>query len=92
MGLAIPSISVQVMRLSPPDDLGRNSSAIQIADSIGITLAVSLAGLGHAAAVAGGGATAGTYLLLWVGSAMLGLLAVGLAGRMTPRAVPSPIA
>jgi hypothetical protein len=85
MGLAVPSISVQVMRLSPPDALGANSSAIQIVDALGVTVAVSLAGFGHAYAVVTGGATAGTYVLLWVGSALLGLATVLFAGRMTPR-------
>lgn len=92
MGLAVPAISVQVMRLSAPQDLGANSSAIQVVDALGVTVAVSIAGFGHAFAVIMGGATAGTYLLLWVGSALLGLLAAALAGRMTPRAVPSPVA
>ena len=84
MGLAIPSISVQVMRLSPEEQLGRNSASIQIADSLMVTLAVSVAGLGHALAVVSGGATATTYLLLWGGSASVALLAVALAGRMRP--------
>ena len=84
MGLAIPSISVQVMRLSPPESVGRNSAAIQIVDSLLVTVAVSVAGLVHALAVVAGGATAGTYLLLWTGSAAVALGAVALAGRMRP--------
>jgi MFS family permease len=84
MGLAIPSISVQVMRLSPEDAIGRNSSSIQIVDSLLVTVAVSVAGLVHALAVVDGGATVGTYVLLWVGSAMVALVAVALAGRMRP--------
>ena len=84
MGLAVPSISVQVMRLSPPAALGANSSAIQIVDALMVTLAVSVAGLGHAAAVASGGATSMTYALLWVGSALLALATLLLADRMRP--------
>jgi len=84
MGLSVPSISVQVMRLSPPAALGANSSAIQIVDALMVTLAVSIAGLGHAAAVASGGATAQTYALLWLGSALLAFATVVLAGRMRP--------
>lgn len=87
MGLAVPSVSVQVMRLSAPEALGANSSAIQVVDALGVTVAVSIAGFGHAFAVVMGGATAGTYLMLWVGSALLGLLAVVFAGRMTPTSV-----
>lgn len=84
MGLAVPSISVQVMRLSPPETLGANSSAIQIVDALGVTVAVSVAGFGHALAVAGDGATAGTYALIWAGAALLAGATVVLAGRMRP--------
>ena len=84
MGLAVPSISVQVMRLSPETDLGVNSSAIQIIDSVMGVLVVSLLGLGHAAAVASGGASAATYAALWCAAALVSLAAVVLAGRMRP--------
>lgn len=84
MGLAVPSVSVQVMRLSPESDLGVNSSAIQIIDSVLGVVVISLLGLGHAAAVASGGATAGTYALLWLGAAAVAGVAILLAGRMRP--------
>ena len=61
MGLAIPSVSVQVMRLSPEADLGVNSSAIQIVDSVLSVVVIAMLGLGHAMAVDAGGATATTY-------------------------------
>lgn len=89
MGLAVPSVSVQVMRLSPPDALGANSSAIQIIDALMVAVAVSIAGFGHALAVVMGGATAGTYVLLWVGSAVLAAMTVLLAGRMRPAPMAS---
>ena len=47
MGLAVPSVSVQVMRLSPEADLGVNSSAIQIVDSVLSVVVISVLGLGH---------------------------------------------
>ena len=89
MGLAVPSISVQVMRLSPPTALGANSSAIQIMDSVMNVVVISVLGLGHALAVASGGATALTYVLLWLGSAVMAGLAVALAGRMRPLPIPA---
>jgi len=84
MGLAMPSISVQVMRLSEPARLGLNSSALQIVDSVMNVAVISLLGLGHAYAVASGGATATTYTALWIGSAFMALVAVAVAGRMRP--------
>jgi predicted MFS family arabinose efflux permease len=84
MGLALPSVAVQVLRLSPDEDQGANSAAIQIVDSVVSTLAISVLGVGHALAVAGGGATAATYTVLWWGSALLALVGAVVAGRMRP--------
>ncbi len=86
MGLSIPSASVQVMRLSPESDLGQNSSAIQIVDSVMSVVVISLLGLGHAMAVASGGATATTYALLWCASATVSAAAALVASRMRPPA------
>jgi len=84
MGLAVPSISVQVFRLSPEQDQGVNSAAIQIVDAVGFSVAVAVLGIGYATAVAHGGATAGTFTGLWLASAGIAVLAVLLAGRMSP--------
>lgn len=85
MGLSIPSVAVQVMRLSPDDDQGRNSAAIQIVDAVCVSLAVSLLSLGYAAAVRGAGVTAGTFTVLWLASAAVGLIGFAAASRMRPR-------
>ena len=84
MGLSVPSVSVQVMRLSPDAEQGVNGAAIQIVDSVMVVVGISLLSLGHAAAVASGGATASTYTALWLGSAVFAVVAVVLAGRMRP--------
>jgi MFS family permease len=84
MGLALPSVSVQVMRLSPDSDQGVNGAAIQIVDSVMVVVAISLLSLGHAYAVAAGGATPATYTALWLGSAAIAVTAIVLAGRMRP--------
>jgi MFS family permease len=44
IGLAYPALSVQVLRLSSPEAQGTNSSAMQISDTLGSSLAVGLAG------------------------------------------------
>jgi MFS family permease len=44
IGLAFPALSVQVLRLSAPSDQGVNSSAMQISDTLGSSLAVGTAG------------------------------------------------
>lgn len=85
MGLAVPSISVQVFRLSPEQDQGVNSAAIGIVDAVGFSVAVALLGIGYATAVADGGATARTFTSLWLVSAAIAVGALALAGRMRPR-------
>ena len=84
MGLCIPSVSVQVMRLSPEEDQGLNSASIQIVDAVACVVAIAMLGLVHAAAVATGGATVATYVGLWLGSAAIAVAGIGLAGRMRP--------
>ncbi|MFB4316296.1 MFS transporter [Actinomadura sp. 21ATH] len=44
MGFAIGSLSVLMLRLSPEDEQGANSSALQIADTLGSSLVVGVAG------------------------------------------------
>jgi MFS family permease len=44
MGTAFPALSVLVLRLSGPDTQGANSSAMQISDTLGSSLAVGIAG------------------------------------------------
>jgi hypothetical protein len=87
MGLAMPSVSVQTMRLSPASDQGVNSAALQIVDSVLVVAVTALLGLFYAAAVAGQGATPTTYALLWVISAVMAVVGVILAPRM--RALPT---
>ncbi|MHB1163746.1 MAG: MFS transporter [Candidatus Nanopelagicales bacterium] len=84
MGLAFPSIAVQVMRLSPVEDQGRNSAAIQVTDSVFVVLVLCVLGFGHALAVASGGATVATYVLLWLAAAAIAGTGALLAGRMSP--------
>lgn len=88
MGLAIPSISVQVMRLSAAQDQGVNSASIQIVDSVLSVVAVSVLGLVHAMAITSGGATASTYTAVWLGAAGFAVAAVVVAGRMRPSISP----
>ena len=89
MGLCFPSIAVQTLRLSPVDEQGVNSAALQISDAILSSLALGVLGAVQAAAVAQGGATAGTYDAMWWGAAAVALAAAAIAARMKPvSAVP----
>ena len=84
MGLAIPSISVQTMRLSPEADQGMNSSALQIVDSVLVVVGTALIGTVYAHAVVTGGATSATYSIMWIAAAAIVVAAALLAPRMRP--------
>lgn len=43
MGLVIPTVSVQTLALSPPDEQGANSSALQVSDMVGGVLGIGAA-------------------------------------------------
>jgi len=86
MGLCFPLIAVQTLRLSPVDEQGANSAALQISDAILSSLMLALLGAVHAAAVAGGGASTTTYDVIWWGAAVIALVAAGVATRMRPPA------
>jgi MFS family permease len=84
MGLSIPSISVQTMRLSPEADQGMNSAALQIVDSVLVVIGTALIGMVYAHAVAGAGVTSATYSTMWVAGAAVVAVAALLAPRMRP--------
>lgn len=89
MGLCFPSIAVQTLRLSAVDEQGANSAALQISDAILSSLMLGLLGAVHAAAVAQGGATTGTYDAIWWIAAAVALVGAFIAARMRPiSAVP----
>lgn len=92
MGLCFPSIAVQTLRLSPVDAQGANSAALQISDAILSSLMLGLLGAIHAAAVADGGATVGTYDAIWWGAAVIALAGAILAARMKPASETVPSA
>jgi MFS family permease len=73
IGLAFPALSVQVLRLSDPSDQGVNSSAMQISDTLGSSLAVGTAG----ALVNAAGLTAGA-----AGTAVIAIVAALAAHRV----------
>jgi MFS family permease len=73
IGLAFPALSVQVLHLSGPSAQGTNSSAMQISDTLGSSLAVGLAG----ALVNASGLNAGV-----IGMAVIAIVAALAAHRV----------
>ena len=72
MGLAMPTISLLVLHLSPEPEQGANSAALQVADVVGSTIGVTLAAT--AVLVAG---TSHLATALLVADPLLALIGVG---------------
>ncbi|MEH0937314.1 MFS transporter [Micromonospora psammae] len=79
MGLLYPSLSVLTLALSAPGEQGRNSSSLQLGDSLFAATALALTGAVLAAGATPGPADYAGMLAVAVGCALLGTL---LAGRV----------
>ncbi|MEU5938967.1 MFS transporter [Micromonospora sp. NPDC047548] len=86
MGLLFPSLSVLTLALSAPGEQGRNTSSLQLGDSLFAATVLALTGTVLAAGAAPGPADYAGMLAVAAGCGLLGLL---LAGRVVPAAVPS---
>ncbi|MBA0049560.1 MFS transporter [Streptomyces sp. AJS327] len=98
MGLVISSLSVLLLRLSAPEETGRNSAALQTSDSLSNVLLLAATGaafgalgggaaggVGHDAADAArsaGGARPGAFLAVYLISASVAAAGVVVAGRL----------
>ncbi|NYI03874.1 MFS transporter [Allostreptomyces psammosilenae] len=83
MGMVYPTLSVLTLELSAPAEQGRNSSALQLADSLGTTMVLAVGGSLFAALVSRSADTA--YLAIFLISGVLSLLGLLLAGRARAR-------
>ncbi|MGA3526786.1 hypothetical protein [Melissospora conviva] len=82
MGLTYPGLSVLTLELSAPDEKGRNSSSLQLSESIFNAVVLAFGG----ALLAGAAAPAQSTFLAGFGLAvLLALLGAALAGRVVPR-------
>nr|WP_232290183.1 MFS transporter [Micromonospora sp. ATCC 39149] len=81
MGLLYPSLSALTLELSAPGEQGRNSSSLQLGDSLFAATVLALTGAVLAAGTAPGQSSYAVTLVLAAGLAGLGVL---LAGRVVP--------
>ncbi|WBB65740.1 MFS transporter [Micromonospora sp. WMMD812] len=81
MGLLYPSLSVLTLELSAPGEQGRNSSSLQLGDSLFAATVLALTGAVLAAGTAPG---PGSYLTTLAVAAGLALLGAVLASRVVP--------
>lgn len=83
MGLQNPSTSLAVMQLSEEDELGRNTSSLQVGESLGSSLFTGLAGAWFAHFHLSGNDEL-TFGGLMTMMALVGLIAVLMASRIGP--------
>jgi hypothetical protein len=89
MGLAMSSTSVLVLRYSETGQEGRNSSALQLSDSLGGTLGIGLAGAAFATWHQPDGSDAMLFTGIWLTFAAVALGTAVLAFRARPPVVPA---
>jgi len=82
MGLALASINVVALELSPPAEQGATSAAIQVSDSVGAVLLTSLAGAIYATFHTGPGRDAPVFLAIFLVQMVVAAFAAVAAGRM----------
>jgi MFS family permease len=82
MGLAMSSISVLSLALSPISDHGRTSSSLQLSDVLGSVMGISVAGAVFAAMHNPDGSDIHVFVLIWVSMAAVAAL-VMVGGQQT---------
>jgi len=88
MGLGMSTTSVLTLRYSAPGEQGRNSSGLQLSDSLGSTVGIGLTGAAFAAWHRPGGDDSALFTGMWLACAAFAFC-IGLAGlRARPRDVP----
>jgi len=80
MGIAMATVGVLLLQLSPPAEQGVNSAALQISDAVGSTLCIGLGGVLLAAGVSGLG-TGGVLRVVFLLMAAVAAVGWAVAGR-----------
>jgi len=88
MGLLYGSLGVLLLQLSPPEEQGVNSAALQIADSLGVVACTGLAGVIFAAGHTVAGKDADVFAVIF---ALMAVVAGG-ATLVAPRVRPNTVA
>jgi MFS family permease len=83
MGLAYPTLSLLVLRLSVPSEQGENTAALQLVESLSIALALAVSGPMFALLVTGRPTTA--FLACFGSAALLAVLGAAACARVPYR-------
>ena len=90
MGVLYPSLSVLTLALSAPGEQGRNSSSLQLGDSLFAVTVLALTGAVLAAGTAPGPGSYAATLAVAAGCGLLGVLLAGRVGAAPFRVIARP--
>jgi predicted MFS family arabinose efflux permease len=82
MGMLYATLGVLLLQLSPVDEQGVNSAALQVADSLGVVLCTGAAGVIFAAGHTAAGQDAAVFLAIFVAMAVVAAFATAVATRV----------
>jgi MFS family permease len=85
MGLGMSSMSVLLLRLSPPGEEGRSSAGLQLGDSLGALLGIGLAGALFSSLHASSLSEGGSFAVMWAVMGGVGVAAALASLRVRPR-------
>ena len=85
MGMAMASVSVVTLELSPTQDQGVNSAALQVSDGLFSTVAIVVASTIFAAGHTAVGEDAQVFLMIFVVMFLVAVVGAVVAPRMRPR-------
>jgi len=84
MGMAMPSVGLLTLSLSPEDEQGANSAALQVSDSVFSTVFIGLAGAVYALATRQPGPDRWAFWVIDAVMCALAGLGVAMGGRLRP--------
>lgn len=82
MGMLYATLSVLLLQLSPVEEQGVNSAALQVADSLGVVLCTGLAGVIYAAGHSASSQDSGVFLTIFATMSVITIGATVLAPRV----------
>jgi MFS family permease len=91
MGILYGSLGVLVLQLSPPEEQGVNSAALQMSDSLGVILATGLGGVIFATSHVRAGQDGGVYLTIFLVMTAIAIVGTAVSPRVAPRRAGVPI-
>ena len=90
MGLAMSSVNVVLLALSPAAEQGFNSAALQFSDALGSILFIGIGGAIFAGLHEGDGGNAAVFLLIYLLMAVIALAGAAAAPRVRARTAATP--